>query len=61
MRVYQRDTAPVVDHYRRAGTRIERIDGSPPIDRVTAQILRSRPRTLHAAGGGGDRLMRRTR
>jgi adenylate kinase len=39
MRVYQRDTAPVVDHYVSAGTRIERIDGSPSIDEVTAQIL----------------------
>jgi len=39
MRVYQRDTAPVVEHYRSLGTRIERIDGSPPIDEVTAQIL----------------------
>jgi adenylate kinase len=39
MRVYQRDTAPVVDHYRRAGTRIESIDGAPPIDQVTEQIL----------------------
>ena len=39
MRVYQRDTEPVVDHYVRAGTRIERIDGAPPIDEVTAQIL----------------------
>jgi len=40
MRVYQRDTEPVVDHYLRAGTRIERIDGSPPIDLVTAEILK---------------------
>jgi len=40
MRVYQRDTEPVVDHYVRAGTRIERIDGSPPIDLVTAEILK---------------------
>jgi adenylate kinase len=39
MRVYQRDTAPVVDYYERAGARIERIDGSPPIDQVTAEIL----------------------
>ncbi len=39
MRVYQRDTAPVVEYYERAGTRIERIDGSPPIDQVTEQIL----------------------
>ncbi|MGA2282642.1 MAG: adenylate kinase [Candidatus Dormibacteria bacterium] len=39
MRVYQRDTEPVVEHYRTAGTRIERIDGSPPIDQVTGQIL----------------------
>ena len=40
MRVYQRDTEPVVDHYVRAGTRIERIDGSPPIDLVTAEIVK---------------------
>jgi len=40
MRVYQRDTEPVVDHYLRAGTRIERIDGSPPIDLVTAEIVK---------------------
>ena len=40
MRVYQRDTEPVVDHYVSAGTRIERIDGAPPIDEVTAQILK---------------------
>jgi adenylate kinase len=39
MRVYQRDTAPVVEHYQRSGIRIERIDGSPPIDEVTEQIL----------------------
>jgi len=39
MRVYQRDTAPVVEHYRSRGTRVERIDGSPPIDEVTEQIL----------------------
>ncbi len=39
MKVYQRETAPVVDHYKALGTRIEWIDGSPPIDTVTAQIL----------------------
>jgi len=28
-----------VEYYERAGTRIERIDGSPAIDQVTEQIL----------------------
>jgi adenylate kinase len=39
MKVYQRETAPVVDHYKARGTRMEWIDGAPPIDTVTAQIL----------------------
>lgn len=40
MRVYERETAPVVDHFRAAGVRIERIDGAPPADQVTEQIVR---------------------
>jgi len=39
MRVYQAETAPVVDHYQAAGVRIERIDGAPPMNQVTEQIL----------------------
>ena len=39
MKVYQKETAPVVDHYKGRGTRVEWIDGSPPIDEVSAQIL----------------------
>jgi len=38
MRVYERETAPVVDHYRAIGVAIQRVDGSPPIDEVTAHI-----------------------
>ena len=38
MRVYERETAPVVHHFRAAGVRIERIDGAPPVDQVTEQI-----------------------
>ncbi len=40
MRVYERETAPVVDHFRAAGVRIERIDGAPPVDQVTEQIVK---------------------
>jgi adenylate kinase len=39
MEVYERETAPVVEHYRGAGVRIERIDGAPPVEEVTEQIL----------------------
>jgi adenylate kinase len=39
MDVYRRETAPVIEHYRGAGVRIERIDGSPAVDQVTEQIL----------------------
>ena len=55
MRVYERETAPVVDHYRSAGVRIERIDGSPPIDVVTAQIraVLDQPVAGGAPGGAG--------
>lgn len=39
--VYREDTAPVLEHYRAAGTRIEAIDGVGDIDAITARILQS--------------------
>ena len=39
MRVYARETAPVVDHYRAGGVRVETVDGAPEIDQVTEEIL----------------------
>jgi adenylate kinase len=39
--VYRADTAPVLEHYRAAGTRIEAIDGVGDIDAITARILQS--------------------
>lgn len=38
MEVYESETAPVVAHYRSTGVRIERIDGSPSVERVTEEI-----------------------
>jgi len=38
MRVYQRDTAPILEHYRASGVLVDQVDGSPPIDEVTEQI-----------------------
>jgi adenylate kinase len=56
MLVYERETAPVIEHYRGAGVRIERIDGSPPVEEVTEQIrgvLGRVPSAGPAAPGGG--------
>ncbi len=39
MDVYERETAPVIEHYRSAGMRIEAIDGSPAVEEVTEQVL----------------------
>jgi adenylate kinase len=39
MKVYERDTAPVIGYYQGRGTRIEWIDGAPDIETVTRQIL----------------------
>jgi adenylate kinase len=49
MRVYTRETAPVVDHYAAAGVRVERVDGAPAIDEVTGRILS----LLEGGRGGG--------
>lgn len=39
MKVYERDTAPVVTYYQDRGTRMEWIDGAPDIRTVTRQVL----------------------
>jgi adenylate kinase len=39
MRVYESETAPVLDHLRAAGVRVERVDGSPSVEEVTERIL----------------------
>jgi adenylate kinase len=39
--VYRQDTAPVLDHYREAGTRIKAINGVGDIDAITERIIES--------------------
>jgi adenylate kinase len=39
--VYRQDTAPVLEHYREAGTRIEAINGVGDIDAITERIMQS--------------------
>jgi adenylate kinase len=39
--VYRQDTAPVLEHYRAAGTRIEAINGVGDIDAITERIIAS--------------------
>jgi adenylate kinase len=39
--VYRQDTAPVLEHYRAEGTRIEAIDGVGDIDAITERIMQS--------------------
>jgi adenylate kinase len=39
--VYRQDTAPVLDHYREIGTRIEAVNGVGDIDAVTGRIIES--------------------
>ena len=39
--VYRQDTAPVLEHYRAAGTRIEAINGVGDIDSITERIMDS--------------------
>jgi adenylate kinase len=39
--VYRQDTAPVLEHYRAAGTRIQAIDGVGDIDAITERIMQS--------------------
>jgi adenylate kinase len=40
MRAYHEQTAPVIDWYRRHGTRVCTIDADGPVDTVTARVLR---------------------
>ena len=35
---YQRETAPILDYYDRAGV-LKRVDGSLPVDQVVSQLL----------------------
>ncbi len=39
LEVYRRNTAPLVDHYRRAGVPVHTVDGGRAIDAVQAEIL----------------------
>jgi adenylate kinase len=39
--VYRQDTAPVLEHYREIGTRIEAVNGVGDIDSVTGRIIES--------------------
>jgi adenylate kinase len=39
--VYRRDTAPVLDHYRAAGVRIESVDGDAGVEEVTRRVYQA--------------------
>jgi adenylate kinase len=41
LEVYRRETTPVLDHYRRAGVRVETVDGDAPIDEVTRRVYQA--------------------
>ena len=58
MRVYQSDTEPVIEHYQEAGIRIQQVDGSPPIDQVTEQILAVLGVTAATPPAGGTGAVR---
>jgi adenylate kinase len=48
--VYRQDTAPVLDHYRAAGTRIDAINGVGDIDAITERIMKALKRNGAAVG-----------
>jgi adenylate kinase len=48
--VYRQDTAPVLEHYRVAGTRIEAINGVGDIDAITERIIASMQHNGAAVG-----------
>jgi len=48
--VYRQDTAPVLEHYRAAGTRIEAINGVGDIDAITKRIIASMQQNGAAVG-----------
>lgn len=39
LEVYRSSTAPLVEHYRRAGAAVHTVDGDRPIDQVQAELL----------------------
>jgi adenylate kinase len=48
--VYRQDTAPVLDHYRSAGTHIKTINGVGDIDAITERIIEALGRNGAAVG-----------
>lgn len=42
--VYRRDTAPVLDHYRNIGVRVETVDGDASVEEVTRRIYEAMDR-----------------
>jgi len=48
--VYRQDTAPVLDHYRAVGTRIDAINGVGDIDAITGRIMEALKRNGAAVG-----------
>lgn len=48
IRVYMQQTAPLIEHYRKASVLVD-VDGAQPIEKVTADLLAALPR---GAGGG---------
>jgi len=42
--VYRRDTAPVLDHYRNSGVRVETVDGDASVEEVTRRIYKAMDR-----------------
>ena len=48
--VYRQDTAPVLEHYRAAGTRIDAINGVGDIDAITDRIMDALKRNGAAVG-----------
>jgi adenylate kinase len=47
--VYRRDTAPVLDHYRSSGVRIEEVDGDARIEEVTRRVYTAMERVTGSA------------
>jgi adenylate kinase len=47
--VYHRDTAPVLDHYRAAGVRIETVDGNAGVAEVTRRVYAAMDRVAGSA------------
>ena len=41
LEVYRRETTPVLDYYRKAGVRVETVDGDAPVDEVTRRVYQA--------------------